>query len=131
MSNWYDVYCIDCKESCGLYECYDTTARQILDAKDTLARAAALATLPENGWLEVKIYSQRLDGQGLAFFGKHQHHALALITEYGVVEDECGEHWTCAHCASWIRCHRTKGHEGAHASARDANAIKSKENPTP
>ena len=132
VSTSYDVHCLDCNVSAGFDEA--TRANVEMHALATngpalkrLAKvwAETLAALHVGGgraWLEPSIRFRDTWGWAFnaAWWTEHGDHKLAVIDEYGRIDDECAAFFPCGACGHIKACKRPRGHEGEHADKREA-----------
>ncbi len=118
MSNYWDLWCLDCDERHG----FDNMNRQNKNLAALAKHAAALAALlPLSEMQEVDLLVQSTYSGGhvnLRWFAKHAGHRLAAKDECGREEDSCYEWFKCPACGTQKSCALLKGHPGEHAEKR-------------
>lgn len=130
MSERWEVYCLDCKDSHDLpYSNHQPeVARHVIKyAKALSALAPIQDTLGRTG-LSVGIEGNPVC---LEWLTKHADHRLVPRNEYGVCNDECGEYFDCRTCEHRQACHRKRGHEGPHSNKREGDKSEEEKPPMP
>lgn len=94
MSNYWDVYCKDCHEKCGI-----DNANREQDLMHELVRhrhaIASIAPLVNDTLLELRQHNGISVRIPVEWFAEHHEHELCPIDEYGTVADEVCENKNC------------------------------------
>ncbi len=120
MSNYWDLWCLDCDERHG----FDNLNRENKKLAALSRHAQAIATLlplhnePD---VDLEVHARYSDARiDIPWFAKHAGHRLAPKDEYGRQQDECGEYFSDCACGHRGKtCARPYKHDGSHSTDRD------------
>lgn len=108
MSCYWDVFCVDCSEHCGI-----TDANHAVELmRSLIANRHALENLQSLDRVELKIEWQYIP---VDFFSKHKGHRLTPRDEYGRLDHQCREIVQCSECGKQDFCVLDEGHDCPHS----------------
>jgi len=114
MSEYWDLGCVDCDETYGMWVRNDEEAIQdIIDVAPALIAAEKVAGFPlllDNDMFNLS--SERTSRLNTFWLTKHAGHRLAPRSEYGYYAPDCDKKVACSHCGASNRCKLLRDHEG-------------------
>lgn len=111
MSTYWDLHCVTCGVDAGAFH-WNHGDRALRDIIPKLPAIASLGDFAD----EVRFYGSEWNNYPalVEFATKHATHDVRPRNEYGVLDTQCDERWTCSGCGHVHKCERDIGHEGEH-----------------
>ena len=116
MSTDYDLYCVTCKEECGLsdWDHMSEALQNLVANKKAIAAMASGFSVFIRGPHHKYWNDSIIDGRVSFFLEKHLEHEVRVRDEYGGLLGDCCESLCCPTCDTYFRCNLSIGHEGKH-----------------